>query len=269
MRKIELTIKQEQEIQIDTLRFFLDICKKEDLHFFLAYGTLLGAVRNHGFIEWDDDIDLWMPRHDFNKFASVYQKYKNEKYFLQNYRTDPDTVTPEIMRICVNGTYKWPNGCEKEKFHTGLYLDIFPLDNGFGTDQDKMDLVRCTELHSKLFRSLNRNYGISIKGIVKRFRAMLIPRRKYITQLVYLIDSHKNVESDVLLSFGAAYAGLCRSCFEKSFFDSTDYVQFENLKLPIPQKYDELLRYMYGDNYMIPIVTKSYRTVAYRILKTN
>lgn len=265
MEKIELSIRDEQSIQMEILNHFMNICEKEKLQFFFAYGTLLGAIREHGFIEWDDDVDLWMPRKDFNQFANIYQKYRSDKYFLQNYMTDPDTVAPEIMRICVNGTYKWPEGCEKESFHTGLYFDIFPLDNGFGTDQDKADLDKCTQLHSKLLQSLRRTNNGTIKGVLKGLKAKTISRKRYSQELVGLIKSHENAEGSVLLSFPASYAGLCRSYFERSFFEETVYVPFENIQVPVPKRYDELLRYMYGDDYMTPAATKPHRTVAYTI----
>ena len=263
--KKELTIKEEQDIQLGILNHFMSICEKEKLQYFFAYGTLLGAIREQGFIEWDDDVDIWMPRKDFDKFAEIYYKYKNNHYFLQNYITDPETVAPEIMRICVNGTFKWPDGCEKETFHTGLYFDIFPLDNGFGTAQDKLDLEKCTQLHSKLLQSLRKSSNGTIKGFLKEIKAKTVSRKKYSSELVALIKSHDRAESNIILSFPASYAGLCRSYFNKSYFEETVYVPFESIKVPVPKKYDELLRYMYGEDYMTPTVTKPHRTIAYLV----
>ena len=181
------------------------------------------------------------------------------------YKAQEEKFTPEIMRICVNGTFKWPEGCENESFHTGLYFDVFPLDNGFGTDQDIVDLEQCTRLHTKLLQSLHRNFGTSFRGCVKKLRSRTIPRYKYINLLVSLISKHKQACGNVYLSFPASYAGICRSYFDKSYFDETVLVQFEDLKLPVPKEYDKLLKYMYGDDYMTPISTKPHRTVAYII----
>ena len=72
----ELSIHEEQELQLDVLKMFSEICQSEKLVYFLAYGTLLGAVRDHGFIDWDDDVDIWMPRKDYDKFAEAYYKYQ-------------------------------------------------------------------------------------------------------------------------------------------------------------------------------------------------
>lgn len=266
MKKIkELSIKEEQKIYLEVLRFVSYICKRENLKFFLAYGSLLGAVRENRIIEWDDDIDIWMPREDLNKFCEVYKKYENKKYFLQTYLTDTKCVSPELVRICINGTYKWVEGCEKEKFNTGMYFDIFPLDNGFGTNQDIEDLEKSTKLHRKISFTLPTKSRNKLIFILKRLYCLIFSRRRYIKKFVNLIESHKNCESDILVVFAASYGGLKGSYFKKSYFDSVEYVQFEDMSLPIPKKYDELLKYIYGKDYMIPKMTKQRRTKAFYI----
>lgn len=266
MEKIkELSIKEEQQIHLKILEFFNDICQREHLRYFLAYGTLLGAVREKGFIEWDDDIDLWMIREDYEKFAAVFPKYSTDEYFLQNYQTDPNCVSPEMMRICVNGTFKWPNGCEREKFHTGLYFDIFPLDYGFGNDQDKEDLNYSTKIHRSIWRTLRERRKNTLKSKLYEFYTGLLPRGKYIRKYVDLVQSHRDCKSDVFLVFAGSFAGLGRSYFKTSYFEKTKWVPFEDLILPIPEDSDELLRYMYGDDYMTPAKTKPHRTKAYLI----
>lgn len=264
MKKIKaLSIREEQEIHIEILRLFDHICTQEGLQYFLAYGTLLGAVREHGFIAWDDDIDLWMKREDYEKFSEAFSKYAKEQYFLQNYKTDKNTASPEMMRICVNGTYKWPVGCETEKFHTGIYFDIFPLDYGFETEQDEKDLEKCTYHHKMITRTLAVKRKPTVKGTVYYLLNQLISRKRHTKKLVSLINSHKHCCSNILLSFPASYAGKNRSYFDRSYFEDVTKIPFENMELPVPKKYDELLRYMYGEDYMIPAVTKPHRVEAF------
>ena len=265
MQKIkELTIKEEQSIQLRIMKLFADICKREDLQYFLAYGTLLGAIREHGFIEWDDDIDIWMPRKDINKLCEVFGKYALEDMFLQTYITDPMSVSPEMVRICLDGTYKWPKGCENEKFHTGIYFDIFPLDFGFGTDRDLVDLELSTKLHKKIWQSLHESsHSKSIKSRLYTVYRHLIPRMKYNRKYVELINSHSKCESDVIVVFASSFAGYCRSLFSKTYFDEQVFIPFEDLFLPAPKNAESLLAYMYGEDYMTPTKTKPHRIIAY------
>ena len=89
MNKIELTEEQRIELkntQLELLDEFKSFCVKNNLRFYLFGGTLLGAVRHKGFIPWDDDIDVCMPRKDYDKFCSLYKE--NDTYFLQNTNTD-------------------------------------------------------------------------------------------------------------------------------------------------------------------------------------
>ena len=78
-----------QKKQLDILKAFIKVCEKHNLRYFLVGGTALGAIRHKGFIPWDDDIDVGMPREDYDKFVLLQDEYKGTPYFIQTYKTDP------------------------------------------------------------------------------------------------------------------------------------------------------------------------------------
>ena len=78
-----------QQCGLEILRDFKKVCERNGLRYYLSCGSLLGAVRHHGFIPWDDDIDVQMPFEDYQRFLQIAQKEMGEKYFVQNSDTDP------------------------------------------------------------------------------------------------------------------------------------------------------------------------------------
>ncbi len=140
--RIEMSLEEEQRRLFELLEYILEVCQKEGIQLFLGYGSLLGAVRHQGFIPWDDDIDVLMTRENYEKFNDVIHKYAREEYFFQNYKTDKKYPVTEISRICINHTYKWPEGYENAPFHTGLYIDIFPLDFGEKRKEDTLKKMK-------------------------------------------------------------------------------------------------------------------------------
>lgn len=265
----ELSIKEEQEIQVTILRIFNRMCKNENICYWLAYGTLLGAVREHGFIEWDDDVDVWVRRTEFKKILeSFYNYFDRSKYFLQCSDTDPNNYSPEMLRICVNGTYKWPQGCENEKFHTGIYFDIFPLDYGFGDKRDQEYLNKMTKYHTLIRNNLNcsKIHNGILRTLYHSLQRVIFTFDRCKRKILKISEVYeKNAKCETMITLPSSFAGSRRSLFRSDWFSEIVYMEFEDMMLPCPKKYKELLAYMYGEDYMIPSKTKPYVTKAYLI----
>ena len=116
-----------QDIELDILKQFINICNKENLQYYVVGGTLLGAVRHKGFIPWDDDIDVSMPRQDYEKFLTVAKKYLSEPYFLQTRITDKNTLF-NYAKIRNSNTTFIEQSIKKLDMNHGVFIDIFPLD---------------------------------------------------------------------------------------------------------------------------------------------
>ena len=115
----QLTSEEIKKIELEILVEFSNFCKQNNLRFYLAYGTLLGAVRHKGFIPWDDDCDICMMREDYEKFS----KYANElpsNLFLQTNETDSN-YSKKIIKIRMNNTKLVESDeSENEKYHQGI-----------------------------------------------------------------------------------------------------------------------------------------------------
>lgn len=124
---MESKLRQLQLCELEILDEFVRICEKHGLRYYLVGGTLLGAVRHQGFIPWDDDIDVAMPREDYDRLAELCPEELNPQYFYQCPETDPHYFLT-YAKIRKNGTEVYEERFKDAKFHKGVFIDIFPLD---------------------------------------------------------------------------------------------------------------------------------------------
>ena len=126
----EMTDEELQRLQGLLRRMYIDIegvCEKYGLRMMVAYGTVLGALRHNGFIPWDDDIDLLMPRKDYELFVNIYADELPSKYKVYA----PNSKHGPIYRFAkvVDTTTRFTNSPEKATEKNGIFIDIFPLEN--------------------------------------------------------------------------------------------------------------------------------------------
>lgn len=146
----KLTLRESQLLQLDVMKMIHEVCVKENITYYLIAGCLLGAVRHGGFIPWDDDIDIGMPRKDYEKFKEVfYNHFSNEDYFLQDWTTDK-YYSHSLMRLCIKNTIVDKTVEKHLKNCKNRYIDIFPLDNA----PADLNAQKQQEKDIKLYRNL-------------------------------------------------------------------------------------------------------------------
>ena len=249
----ELTLKEIQNIELGLLLKYDSICKDNHLRYSLGGGTLLGTIRHKGFIPWDDDIDVMMPRPDYEKFLSIC-KNSDTGFNLTTY----DTVEG------YNGLFAkiWePNTVIKDDlmeltFEIGVNIDVFPLEGLGKSEKEAYKIFKKTAwnremlnavLWKKFFRS--KTHSILVEPI--RFTMFVLSRFADPKKLLRKVD-----EENLRHPFeGSKYAGcVCGSYREKEImttdtFENYIEIDFEGEKLQAIANYDEYLTKHYG-NYM-------------------
>ena len=120
-------LRQLQLTMLETLKVLDTFCRKHNIKYSLYAGTLLGAVRHQGFIPWDDDLDVCMSREEYDRFIALWEEEQPEGYILQNKENTP-AYWQSFSKIRKDHTTFLQEEREAGKFHTGVFLDIFPLD---------------------------------------------------------------------------------------------------------------------------------------------
>lgn len=230
------------------------ICKKHGLRYYLTAGTLLGAVRHGGFIPWDDDVDVAMPRKDYDKLFKICQTDLHENFFYQNEKTER-LHTFFFAKIRKNGTHVTEHLLNGVDIHDGCYVDIFPLDKC-------PDSPRLANLYFKTVRIFNcaiiskvspdfkdeytKRSAKLAYGLLKRLPFPLLRWLRHLTRKFFgLISSGKT------LATVAGSHGYPRESYKASWFSESVDLTFECKKYPAPKEYDALLTNMYG-SYMTP-----------------
>jgi lipopolysaccharide cholinephosphotransferase len=255
---ISAEIKKLWAVEMELLKKLMEVCEKHHLKIWAEGGTLLGTIRHKGYIPWDDDIDMAMPREDYDKLQVIANDEFHYPYFFQTGYTD---LFPYGMaKLRMEGTTAITAGSIPYEFHQGIFIDIFPLDT---VPDDEMQLNRFIEnievkrsemklYCNHVFSWTNPKYNwkiIKLKGKVnpQGFSNYFRAYDEFCKQ--FMNTTNKRVS---LIS----WKWQPRYLREKEWYDNTIMLPFEDIMMPVPSGYNEILTIQFGD-YMTPIQAPS------------
>lgn len=254
----EITARQKKVwlIELDLLREFDSLCKAHGIRYFAGFGTLLGAVRHHGFIPWDDDLDVWVPREDYERMLKINSKTVPHPYFLQTTLNDRDYYSAFARLRNSNTTGILVS--QHNKCNNGIYMDIYPLD---GIHKNPLtQYVREARIkimnvvaHAYVFNINPSRVTHAIHDILHLPFIAYNPQKTYRTVNALAASQPWNDGERVGTVVFAPYKHN-QNIYCKEDFSSAEVVPFEFLNIPIPKGYQRILTTIYGDYMRFPPV---------------
>ena len=249
MRKID--IEEYKKIVVNVLAQIDRICRENNLEYFLAYGTLIGAIRHNGFIPWDDDIDIIMMRDNYNKLREIICNGDYDIRFI-DITTNPDTIYP-YGKICDKHTHLKEKNFVQVKDY-GAFVDVFPFDYLPEDEEKRRELnKKYRKMEKIVVHSSRTGYNKTGNTItdLKRFFSFHIFRHFNTSKLVKKMDDAFTELSKVKTNRVGVPWGSGNVSYPESYFKNPVEHIFEDKMFYIPEKYDEILTVQYG-NYMEP-----------------
>lgn len=257
-----IDLPKQKEIMVDVLEKSIAFFEEHGLTYFLGFGTLLGAIRHKGFIPWDNDIDLVMPIEDCEKLIELVNDTPiAENIRVSSIQNNKDHIWSMIKIICTD-TYLvepsvLPKYMKRQENFGGVYIDVFPI-YGLPDDEKKRKAfwkkIRnlCQKMrHSSKTVNFDSAHGGALKTLA--YKICFIPNRilgldYYLKKIAKLVKTYPFGETKYCASVLGQLGGM-KDVVETEIYKSSAVADFEGLKCNIPERYDDVLKTLYG-NYM-------------------
>lgn len=255
MNMIEL--EKMKSAQIEIMDEVHRICCENKIAYYIIGGTALGALRHGGYIPWDIDIDIAMPREDYERFAEICQKSLSKRYIYRDYRNTKNFTHPHAL-VCIKNTYldiKSAKLNPKEE-NLGIYLDVFPLDKAPEDIElqkkqiSKLEFIKELKLLKRAYRYKPDFKNTVIKKIVS---AMIFwtDMDKINADFDRECRRYENSDSKLLCSMSSHYR-YSKQCMPAEIYGTPQLVKFEDKEYYAPEKLDDYLTRIYGDYMKLP-----------------
>ena len=254
----DTSLRNLQLAELELLKKVDKFCKKNNIKYSIIGGTLLGAIRHKGFIPWDDDIDIGMPRDDFEKFCSLIKKDDNIKF--KSFQTTKDYIyyAPIVYDESITAINKSVNN---EKI-INPWIDVFPYDGVPNNKiKKKIHLFRLLYLRALINISafddlikMNKKRPFYEKVIIffgrLLYKTHLLNTKKLLYKLDKNLKKYNYNDSQEVINFMGAYR--LKEMILKTYIEQQELYKFEDSKFPGAKDYDGFLKHFYGDYMKLP-----------------
>ncbi len=255
----KLDVKETQNVAADILEVIAGLCDKLSLRYYLFYGTLIGAVRHNGFIPWDDDLDIMMPRKDHDILVKYLLDNKEMFPDLEVFNHDVNKKYPYMITRISDKRYRVIMNNEKE-YGMGIFIDIYPFDGLGDTEQEALKFglkgdrlsslcyqatrVRCaTETTTSTFRKI-------IKFPVFVFSKIM--GKNFFQNRLKKLERVKDYDKSEYVGCVVWLSGGRKDIFPRKWFDEYVMIKFGDKEYRCPKEYDKFLTQVYGDYMQLP-----------------
>lgn len=254
MREITTT-EEIQNISLGILRYIKDVCDKNGILYYLDAGTALGAIRHSGFIPWDDDVDICMLRDDYEKFLEFVSTNPDSIYELTSVETIGAYSLPLPKVVDKRTTLKQLK--QNEIYNLGVYVDIFVYDNIPDNNRERETFFRKQKKLQKRWQFFQ--YRVEKVETLKSFIHLLIQlllkplklQRRFAVELNEYSKTYNGRKTECVGSMNYV-VNRDKEIYPRDWFGNGVSKQFEDDIYPVPCKYDNFLKLLYGDYMKMP-----------------
>ena len=255
----EEMLKKIHKLQLEMMDEIDRICIENKLRYTLIAGSLIGAVRHGGFIPWDDDLDIAMPREDYEKFIEICKNNLSERFFIDSHETS-DIYYRLAAKIRAKNTLYIEKQLINYKGKHGIWIDVLPLDYTVKKNSFKLKIQAALKSLLEVAIEKKTNIDISEKSIYKKvlvYFCCIIPRKKMISLQTKIMKLQNKKKCRYIVNLASKYG------YKKQTFNIEDYFPlkrklFEDRMFNIPNNYEKILKTIYGDYMKIPPKEKQF-----------
>lgn len=241
---MKLTIEELQAISTDILKDVIRVCEENKITYFLAYGSVIGAIRNQGPIPWDSDIDIIVPMEELSRFLETLRGELSDKFYVDYYDVNEKYYTL-FPRIGLKG------------YSTSvLHIDTFMLIGAPSTKKEQKKFIKKIRLFWFLMKiklrskEINRNLTQSIVFSLLKLVTLPVSAKKIKNKFDALCHEYPYKTADFVMNATEGYAG--KELVPKDFYGKGIAIRYGNIEAKVPAKYKDYLQHFYGDYMKLP-----------------
>lgn len=254
-----LSMADIQKVSLEILKTISNICEKNNFKYFLAYGTLIGAIRHKGYIPWDDDVDIMMPRPDYERLLHYLEKHSRDLGHLKLFTPQLNPNYPYMLARISDDRY-WIDVKNEKRHGMGIFIDIYPLDGLGNTHEEALTLLKkTTKLCSMIFISTRESFHIDLtKGFFRKFikypayiYAKAFGKNYFVRKLQNELNKC-SYENSNIVGAAAWCTRPLKNIYMKEWCVDLMLSDFEDTQFYIPVHYDNMLKVTYGNYMQLP-----------------